>query len=835
MSLAYEIARALSDGKNPEKNGDGYTCKCPAHGDRNNSMSIKDDGNDGVLVHCFTGCRWQDIKDELVRLGLHPEWQPTKGEHKKHEKRNGKKQEPAENHHEEKAKEEPRQERKEKESFVWKQADRNHADDIGRYLRDERRINIADIPLCLKWGTYTDKESGETVSMIVAAASKPDDKKVYAVQRLFIDPETNKKTGAKMLGECEGRGVWFDRSGDLTEIIVGEGIETTLSAMVATGRNGVATLSTSGMKALIFPDQTETIFICADSDPVREKEAASMPGQKAACFVAQAFEESREGRTAYIMSPDDSCFTTTPGKLDFNDLLKEDDTGESIRKRFAAAIPFKELSWAPEQATTDEPVDGTYDDDSYPPSTLKKLHKLNKNFAAVILGSDFRIAKEGFDEDGKKHTLDFLKINTLYSYYANHKVKVYVDQNKNTEYRELAKVWMAWPERRTYDGVIFDPSEKASKSAYNLYRGFPLQPKQGDWSKMRKHIIEVICNHDLLHFEYLMAWMARAVQDPGGDKPGVAVVMKGGKGIGKGVFADYFGSIFGESYLALADSDSFTGKFNMHLSKALVVFLDEAVWGGDKKAEGKLKQLVTEPRVLFEPKGIDSISMRNFMNIIIASNEEWVVPATGDERRWFVLKPSEAFQKDTKYFGAIKKEQYNGGAEAMMYDLLRYDYSKVDLRLAPQTEGLAEQVCVSMNSVEQFWLEVIDREYLLSDRETGTPKKTHAIEPESVEAQDLWPVSAFKYEVREEYKRWCVDQKIRHPENNVHFWRKTWQVWHDGYPERRCWRKDSNGRRFDAILVPDIEKARDSFSGTTKVHFSHNTNYDHCAEFNNQF
>ena len=72
------------------------------------------------------------------------------------------------------------------------------------------------------------------------------------------------------------------------------------------------------------------------------------------------------------------------------------------------------------------------------------------------------------------------------------------------------------------------------------------------------------------HFDYVLAWLARAVQDPGGDKPGVALVLKGGKGIGKGVFVNYYGAIFGEAFLPIADSESFTGRFNMHLSKSLV-------------------------------------------------------------------------------------------------------------------------------------------------------------------------------------------------------------------------------------------------------------------------
>jgi hypothetical protein len=360
----------------------------------------------------------------------------------------------------------------------------------------------------------------------------------------------------------------------------------------------------------------------------------------------------------------------------------------------------------------------------------------------LLLGGDFRIAQEGFDERAQKHTLSFLKVTSFYSFFANARVKVPAGEKGDVEYRELAKVWMGWNERRSYKGVVFDPSGRETPGIYNLFRGFPIKPEKGDWSLFRQHILDGICLGNKEHFEYVLAWMARAVQDPGGDKPGVALVLKGGKGIGKGVFANYFGSIFGEAFLPISDQEGFTGKFNMHLSKSLVVFLDEAVWGGDKRAEGRLKQLITEPTVMFEPKGIDSMSLSNYINVIIASNEDWVVPATGDERRFCVLTPSEEYKQDTVYFGKIKKEQVNGGAAAMMYDLLHHDYSHINLRKAPVTEGLADQVQCSLPATLDFWRSAFTRGDLLSNALTGGPDKTRLIGEHFV-PDDIWPDMAY--------------------------------------------------------------------------------------------
>lgn len=806
MSTARDIAHFYGQGKEV-KSGDGHLTMCPVHGNtRTPSMSIRDIGDGDVEVFCHgAGCNWKDIKDHFRKDGLLPEWKPGPTH-----KQPPRKSPPKEN-------ENPETPPPEKESFIWKQAGKDGIEHARKYFAG--RAITMDLPVCFKWNSYTDKNTGENTSMIVAAASKPADTTVYGVQRLFIDLENYKKTGAKMHGPCEGRGVWFNRKGDMTEIIVGEGIETVMSAMQATGQNGVAALSTSGMKKLEIPDKTERLYIITDSDPIRDKEAASMPGQKAAYIMAQQFTSSREGRQAFIVSPDDTCFTDTPAKLDFNDLLKDDPTGESIRARFEKTVDLKDLAWRPperdEGKNSSEGRDGYY-----PEQTVQALEKMNAKYAAVLLGGDFRIAQEGFDERAQKHTISFLKVTSFYSFFANRRVAVPVGEKGNVEYRELAKVWMGWNERRTYEGVVFDPSGRETPGMYNLFRGFPIKPEKGDWSLFRQHILDGICRGNKEHFEYVLAWMARAVQDPGGDKPGVALVLKGGKGIGKGVFANYFGSIFGEAFLPISDQEGFTGKFNMHLSKSLVVFLDEAVWGGDKRAEGRLKQLITEPTVMFEPKGIDSMSLSNYINVIIASNENWVVPATGDERRFLVLNPSEEYKQDTVYFGKIKKEQLNGGAAAMMYDLLRHDYSHVNLRKAPVTEGLAEQVQCSLPSTLEFWHTALSREYLLSNDLTGGPVKT-ALIGEYFVPDDLWPGMAYKYEVYTEYLNYCKTRNERYPDSDVAFWKQTWNIWNRGKGGvgKRVQVKDPGGKRVDAVRIPDLKESKASFAFVTKIRF----------------
>ena len=124
---------------------------------------------------------------------------------------------------------------------------------------------------------------------------------------------------------------------------------------------------------------------------------------------------------------------------------------------------------------------------------------------------------------------------------------------------------------------------------------------------------------------------------------GVAVAFRGAQGAGKGIVARTFGKFFGKHFAHIANGDQLTGRFNASLATSCAVFLDEALWAGDKKGEGVLKALITEPRLQLEAKFRDPIMVDNRLRIIVASNNDWVVPTGIGDRRWFVLDVANTF------------------------------------------------------------------------------------------------------------------------------------------------------------------------------------------------
>jgi hypothetical protein len=139
---------------------------------------------------------------------------------------------------------------------------------------------------------------------MVALVTRGADETPIAIHRTFIAPDGTGKapvTSQKMMfGPCRGGAVRLGVPKDV--LMIGEGIETCLAAMVATSYPAWAALSTSGLRALNLPDYLGHVILLADGDD---------PGEAAARDCAWRWKQ--EGRRVRIARP--------PRSMDFNDLL----------------------------------------------------------------------------------------------------------------------------------------------------------------------------------------------------------------------------------------------------------------------------------------------------------------------------------------------------------------------------------------------------------------------------------------------------------------------------------------------------------------------------------
>jgi hypothetical protein len=170
--------------------------------------------------------------------------------------------------------------------------------------------------------------------------------------------------------------------------------------------------------------------------------------------------------------------------------------------------------------------------------------------------------------------------------------------------------------------------------------------------------------------------------------------------------------IMGQHGLTISHAKHLTGNFNSHLRDCVFLFADEAFYAGDRQHVGVLKALITEPTLTVEAKYANATQTPNFIHLMMASNEEWVVPASLEARRFLVLLTLATYVGNRKYFAAIQNEMEAGGYEAMLHDLLQRDISSFDVADVPHTEGLDEQKKLSLATSEAWWLDVLHRGYV---------------------------------------------------------------------------------------------------------------------------
>jgi Family of unknown function (DUF5906) len=338
------------------------------------------------------------------------------------------------------------------------------------------------------------------------------------------------------------------------------------------------------------------------------------------------------------------------------------------------------------------------------------LTAINRTYAVVKYGGEIVVASI----IGNK--IEFMKTDEFHKMFANLVVHKSVEDGDKgaSESRtiQVSKRWFNWGDRRQFlgRGVVFEPGGRLEipGDTLNLWRGYGVEPKRGEWPLLKKHILEVVCSGNQDHFDYLMKWMAHSVQHL--DEPaGVAVALLGAQGAGKGIVARTFGKFFGKHFAHISHGDQLTGRFNASLGTACTVFLDEALWAGDKKGEGVLKALITEPSFQLEAKFRDPIMVENRLRIIVASNSGWAVPAGIGDRRWFVLNVADTYAGTghRNYWTTLYNEIESGGAAAMLHDLLATDLKGFDVRAIPHTAAKAQQQALSLHGTMSWLYQVL--------------------------------------------------------------------------------------------------------------------------------
>jgi hypothetical protein len=283
---AEKIAKALGG----RKVGIGWTARCPAHDDRTPSLSIRDAANGKVLVRCHAGCDQNQVIAVLQARGLWAENSPRSTS--PIARRRSVETKPDQND----------TQRSEAALAILQSVKPAPGTLVEAYLAS-RGISLP-LPDTLRFHHGLKHPSGGMWPAMVALVTNGVDGKPIAIHRTFLARHGGGKAPVHpqkmMLGPCRGGVV---RLGDPRDMLmVGEGIETCLAAMQASGHPAWAALSTSGLHSLDLPEEMRDVIVLADGDEAGEAAARDC-----------ALRWKRHGRRVRIARP--------PWGMDFNDML----------------------------------------------------------------------------------------------------------------------------------------------------------------------------------------------------------------------------------------------------------------------------------------------------------------------------------------------------------------------------------------------------------------------------------------------------------------------------------------------------------------------------------
>lgn len=510
---------------------------------------------------------------------------------------------------------------------------------------------------------------------------------------------------------------------------------------------------------------------------------------------------------------DDDIFENLDDDMDLESTKPKKSLADELLGELDSEIEFEDLSEIPD---IDDDYVGTKRDQKIKKAKVEselgkkvpaKIARMNKTHFVVRIKSKTLVGIEY--DDG---SVEFASPTEVNNWYENDRVST----EKSTI--PLSKAWLQHPQRRQFSqGVVFDPKNK-NPNVYNLWRGWSVDegdPK--DCPLFLKHCKEIICRGDETCFRYLMGWLAHMVQFPE-DKPGVAVAIRGRKGAGKDTIAVYFSKILKHHCMMISQKEHLIGRFNDHQKNLMFLHVEEGYWAGSKQDEGPLKSIITSPTVTIEPKGVNAFQINSVMRILMTSNEDWIVPASGpDERRYFVVDADDAYcrsgrlGKDAKvrkaYFDALRDERENGGPQALLAYLKDYDLTEFDVRDPPQTAALDEQKLAGLKNVDRWWADqLMDGELEFNTLQLSA-SRYQDWQSESVQAESE--------QIFEEYEQWFDKQRHQGERcSKEKLFLRLKQLTDDGMGKDR---RVVNGKRTYITQIPalrECRKAFDKFEGT---------------------
>jgi Family of unknown function (DUF5906) len=231
----------------------------------------------------------------------------------------------------------------------------------------------------------------------------------------------------------------------------------------------------------------------------------------------------------------------------------------------------------------------------------------------------------------------------------------------------------------------------------------------------RKVIMHALGN-DKEAYDHFLNWLAYMFQTR--KKPGTAWVLHGTQGTGKGlILNEILTPLFGAEHVLQLTTQSFQDQFNASFETALLVWIDEFQLPDGREqtsSMNKLKNLITEPKLVIRAMRRNASVRDSFIGVIIATNHSDPIPMTANDRRMNIA-PSQDEPLDISHaeIEALRLEL------AQFAAFLRdFEVNEEKVRRPLLNKARQAMIEVSENTKDEFFRNVTEGnlEYFLAHR-----------------------------------------------------------------------------------------------------------------------
>jgi hypothetical protein len=358
---------------------------------------------------------------------------------------------------------------------------------------------------------------------------------------------------------------------------------------------------------------------------------------------------------------------------------------------------------------------------------------------------------------------------------------------------------------KTYMG-FFPDKTKCPDNTYNLWVDYDMElvndyeEKNDNLETLLKHM-KIICNHDIVVYNYLLCWVAQLIQHP--EIKTNMPIFSSKQGAGKGTFFKILRKMLGNKKIfeTTQPQRDIWGVFNGALIDCILVIINESEKKKNYEGEGALKGLITDYELIVNQKGTNQFEVQSYHRFAASSNNyDSFNTTTDDRRKWMVVCSDELLNNHT-YFNNINEIIEDVDSIKTLYEYFKnFKYGEITMDKfntiqKPITEQQKE-LALTAEQPYETWL----KEYTIEKLNEGVNKEQ--LKPKDI----LSEFNLYKSENKIEYN--IVSNKLLVKLLNLQIPEGIGSSIH---------RKDGNYREFNYIKIAEYYKLNEEYDDL-KIH-----------------